>query len=81
MSQVSGINYHVKMSKTSTLKIFYILTEITNYFTFQQKLQTCKHIFYHANIFFMQLSTLFIANAKIKTHFQKIKIKAQLSAM
>ena len=50
--QISGIRSLVKMSKTLTLKMFYVLTKITNLFSSQRKLKTYKQIFHHANVFF-----------------------------
>ena len=49
--QISGIRSLVKMSKTLTLKMFYVLTKITNLFSSQRKLKTYKQIFHHANVF------------------------------
>ena len=62
MCLISGIRSHVKMSKTFTLKIFYVLMEITNLFSSQRKLQTYKQIFHHANVFF----SMFLRNNEEK---------------
>lgn len=61
-----GSKATLKYQKLFTLKIFYVLTELQNYFTCQRKLQTYKHIFHHDNIFFIQLTKLLTANCKIK---------------
>ena len=49
MCLISGIRSQVKMSKTFTLKIFYVLTEITNFFYFSVEITILQT---HFSIFF-----------------------------
>ena len=80
MCQVSEIRRHIKMSKTFTLKILYVLTEIKNLFYVSNENKLTNTFFITLIFSFMPMSKLFIANSKIKARLRKIR-KTQPSAV
>ena len=86
MCQVLWIRCYVKMTKTFILKTVYTLAESANLFYVSTEItDTCRHVFHHAIIFFIQIFKLFIAIQLSHSQFQnKIMFpenKEKISAM